>query len=147
MWQWLHLSFDITEFVCCWKITYKHSSTANVFGWFQLSFCHIVSIYLRFLESRLPVHDAFFLFSLCKVVSVLGWLKVAGNINIGCIIHMKAEEMAFSCLHATRIWNLWIIWRSCDVRLLDLQFVNTIQNGFTSRMWLLSQQLLSTPWV
>jgi len=28
--------FDITEFVCCWKITYKHSSTANVFGWFQL---------------------------------------------------------------------------------------------------------------
>jgi hypothetical protein len=138
MWQWLYISFDITEFVCCWKITYKHNSTANVFRWFQLNFCRIVSIYLWFLESRLPVSDVFFLFSLCKVVSLLGRLKVTSNLNIGCIIHTKAEEVACSCLHATHTWNLWINWWSCDVRLLGLQFVNTIQNDFTSRTRLLS---------
>jgi len=87
-----------------------------------------------------------FSFSLCKVVSLLGRLRVARNIHIGCVIHTKAEEVAWSCLHATCVWNLWIIWRPCVVWLLGLQFVNTVQNDFTSRVWLLIQQLTPTPW-
>jgi len=46
------------------------------------------------MESRLPVPHVSFLFSLCKVVSLLTRLKVARNVNIGCIIHMKVAEVS-----------------------------------------------------
>jgi len=140
MWQWLHISFDITEFVCCWKITntVQWKMYSGDFSWISVILC--LFIYDSW-KAGFQYLMCSFLFFLCKVVSLFSQLKVASNINIGCIIHMKAEEVACSCLHATCIWNLWIIWWSCDVRLLGLQFVYTIQNDFTSRTRLLSQQL------
>jgi len=146
MWQLLHISLTLLNLFVAEKSPINTVQLQMYLGDFSWIFVALCPFIYDFWKAGFQYLMCSFLFSLCKVVSLLGRLKVTSIINIGWIIHTKAEEMACSCLHATCIWNLWIIWWSCDVWLLGLQFVNTIQNDFISRMWLLSQQLPSTPW-
>lgn len=113
------------------------------FSWILLLHC---VLYSWFLESRLPVPDVFLFVFLVQ----------------GCVF----AQLVWSCQqHKCRLYNSHEGWRSglqlssCYLNLkfvkylvimwwlLGLQFVNTTQNDFTSRMWLLIQQLQSAPWV